>query len=89
MKVTTSKDDSQTDWERLEKTPDGKVNLSDMPELDAEFFQNAKVRMPRKKAAVSIRLDQDVLAWFKEQGRGYQTRMNAILRAYVEAHTQP
>jgi uncharacterized protein (DUF4415 family) len=42
--------------------------------------------MPQAKEGVYLRLDQDVLEWFKAQGPGYQTRINAILRAYMEAH---
>ncbi len=43
--------------------------------------------LPAKKNLVSIRLDEDVLAWFKAQGKGYQSRINAVLRAYKEAQT--
>ncbi len=43
--------------------------------------------MPEKKVALSLRLDPGVVAWFKKQGRGYQTRINAVLRSYVEAHS--
>lgn len=88
MKVQTSTNDSRTDWNRLEKMSDADIDFSDIPELDADFFQNAKVHMPQSKKAVSIRLDQDVLAWFRKQGRGYQTRMNAVLRTYMQAHTR-
>ena len=42
--------------------------------------------MPKTKPLISIRLDSDVLEWFKSQGAGYQTRMNAVLRMYMEAH---
>jgi uncharacterized protein (DUF4415 family) len=45
------------------------------------------IRMPEKKSALSIRLDPSVVAWFRKQGRGYQTRINAVLRSYVEAHS--
>ena len=69
MKARTSTTDSRTDWERLEKMSDEDIDVSDIPELDADFFRNAKIRMPRAKKAVSLRLDQDVLAWFKKQGR--------------------
>ena len=86
MKAETSTNDSRTDWDRLDKMSDSDIDFSDIPELDADFFRNAKVRMPRAKRAVSIRLDQDVLAWFKKQGRGYQTRMNAVLRTYMQGH---
>lgn len=87
MKAKTSTNDSRTDWDRLETMSDADIDFSDIPELDADFFRNAKVRLPRAKKAVSIRLDQDVLAWFRQQGRGYQTRMNAVLRTYMQAHT--
>jgi uncharacterized protein (DUF4415 family) len=59
------------------------------PELDASWFHNARIVVPERKQAVSIRLDRDVMEWFRQQGRGYQTRINAVLRAYVEAHQQP
>lgn len=86
MKAETSTTESRTDWERLEKMSDADIDFSDIPELDAEFFKTAKVRMPQAKKAVSIRLDSDVLTWFRKQGRGYQTRMNAVLRTYMQAH---
>jgi uncharacterized protein (DUF4415 family) len=56
------------------------------PVASAEWFRQAAVLEPQPKKAVSIRLDEDVLAWFKRRGRGYQTRINAVLRAYVETH---
>jgi uncharacterized protein (DUF4415 family) len=86
MKAEISTSESRTDWERLGKTSDPDIDFSDIPELDADFFRTAQVRMPRAKKAVSVRLDRDVLAWFKNQGRGYQTRMNAVLRTYMQAH---
>ena len=42
--------------------------------------------VPERKQPVTIRLDADVVDWFKDQGKGYQTRINAVLRAYVDAH---
>ena len=88
MKAETSTSDSRTAWDRLEKMSDADIDFSDIPELDADFFRHAKVRMPQTKKAVSVRLDQDVLTWFRKQGRGYQTRMNAVLRTYMQAHTR-
>jgi uncharacterized protein (DUF4415 family) len=64
---------------------DDEIDFSDIPELDEEFFRNAEIRLPRKKHQVSMRLDAEVLDWFKRQGQGYQTRINAVLRAYVRA----
>lgn len=57
-------------------------------ELDEAFFQNARLVMPseRNKKLVSLRIDNDVLDWFRMQGRGHLSRMSAILRAYMEAH---
>jgi uncharacterized protein (DUF4415 family) len=56
-------------------------------ELDEEFWRNAVLVMPGdRKASVHLRLDPDVLAWFKRQGKGHLTRMNAVLRAYYEAN---
>jgi len=50
-----------------------------------EFWETAEVVMPEPKEIVTMRLDADLLRWFREQ-RGYQTRINAILRAYMNAH---
>jgi uncharacterized protein (DUF4415 family) len=53
---------------------------------NVEFWKNAKLVWPSRKAVVTMRLDSDLLAWFRRQ-RGYQTRINAILRAYMNAQT--
>ena len=74
-----------SDLKRLRRMKDEEIDTSDIPELDASFFEKAVIAMPKPKAPVSIRLDQDVLEWFKSQGKGYQTRINALLRAYMEA----
>jgi uncharacterized protein (DUF4415 family) len=57
-------------------------------ELDEDFWRNARVVMPPGKKSVHLRVDADVLAWFRARGRGYLTRMNAVLRSYMEAHKQ-
>jgi uncharacterized protein (DUF4415 family) len=62
---------------------------SDAPllEIDADFWKSARVVMPHAgKSSVHLRLDSDVLDWFRQQGRGHLTRMNAVLRSYMEAH---
>ena len=80
---------SQTDWQRLDAMTDEDIDLSDCPEITSEMFAQAVVRrcLPtsKTKAQVTLRIDSDVLAWFKSQGRGYQTKINALLRAYMEA----
>lgn len=71
--------------EELAAIPDDEIDTSDIPELDEKFWKNARVVDPQNKTAISIRVDQDILEWFRSQGRGYQSRMNAVLRAYYEA----
>lgn len=65
---------------------DEEIDFSDIPEQGREFFKRAVLRLPQPKATVTIRLDRQVLEWFKAQGPRYQTRINALLRAYMEAH---
>jgi uncharacterized protein (DUF4415 family) len=76
---------SKTDWKRLGKLRDDEIDTSDIPELGDDFFKRAQLHVPPKQA-VTMRLDVDVLNWFKAQGQGYQTRINKLLRAYMLAH---
>jgi len=65
---------------------DEDIDFSDIPELDDAFWQKARIIFPEeRKKQITLRLDADVVEWFKSQGRGYQTRINAVLRAYYEA----
>src|SRR6266446_6307430 len=67
---------------KLSRGPDKEINTSDIPELTEKFWQNA-VRNPfyrPVKKQLTLRLDTDVIAWLRRQGRGYQTRANALLR---------
>jgi uncharacterized protein (DUF4415 family) len=66
------------------KLPDGEIDYSDIPELDEEFWQNAELVLPPSKERITLRLDREVLAYFRRSGSGYQTRINAVLRAYVQ-----
>ncbi|TFI54992.1 hypothetical protein BLD44_006445 [Mastigocladus laminosus UU774] len=81
---------SQTDWQRFDAMNDEDIDLSDCPEVTPEQFAKAVVRrgLPttKNKEQVTLRIDSDVLEWFKSQGRGYQTQINTLLRAYMEAH---
>jgi uncharacterized protein (DUF4415 family) len=86
MRQTNTTKESRTNWRKLAALPDDRIDTSDIPELGEDFFREAKLRLPKSKQLVSIRVDTDVLDWFKRQGKGYQTRINAILRAYVRAH---
>ena len=78
---------SKTNWKKFDKLTDKQIDTSEIPELDKKWFKNAKIVLPEKKKAISLRVDKDVLDWFKSKskGKGYQTFMNAVLKAYVDA----
>ena len=80
----------QTDWQKLDDLTDEEIDFSDTPEITPQMFAKAVVRRgltpPPSKQQVTLRIDSDVLDWFREQGRGYQTQINTLLRAYMEAH---
>lgn len=67
---------------------DKDIDYSDIPPLDKSFFTKPTVEWPPPKQQVTVRLDTDVLAWLKGYGKGYQTRMNRILRAVMESQPQ-
>jgi uncharacterized protein (DUF4415 family) len=68
----------------------GEIDLSDLPEIPPEKFARALIRKGLqpvvRKAQITLRIDEDVLEWFRERGAGYQSRINAVLRAYKQAH---
>jgi uncharacterized protein (DUF4415 family) len=71
---------------KIDRMTDDDIDYSDIPELGDDFFKNAKIaNWPPAKAQLTIRLDADVLAWLKSNGRGYQTRINHILRVAMES----
>lgn len=81
---------SQTDWSRVRTLPDRDVAVSpEHPEVSLKHIARGIARRGLEpvplKASISLRLDADVLQWLKVQGPGYQTRINAILRAFKEA----
>jgi uncharacterized protein (DUF4415 family) len=91
MKRATTSRKSSTDLRRVRKMLDTDiVRDGDAPEWTPEMFARAVARKGLKpvpkKALLSLRIDSDVIEWFKRQGAGYQSRMNALLRAYMEAH---
>lgn len=82
-----SKKHIKSDLKKIDAMEDKDIDYSDIPELDEGFFEKARVVVPPGKKQLTIRLDEDVLEWLKAQGKGYQSRINAILRAYYEAHS--
>lgn len=77
---------SKTDWARVKAMKDSEIDFSDSPHLDKDFFKKA-VLWPGTKKQITLRLDPDVIEFFKKQGRGYQSTINAVLRKYVEVHS--
>ncbi|MYK57883.1 MAG: BrnA antitoxin family protein [Rhodospirillaceae bacterium] len=73
--------------EELLRLKDEDIDYSDIPELDDSFWSSARVVMPerRNKTQITAKFDADMVSWFRAQGRGYQARMNAGLRAIFEA----
>ena len=76
---------SKKKLKRIKAISDSDIDYSDIPRLEKWFWENAKLNMPRPKTAISLRVDQDVLDWFKAQGSGYQSRINAVLRSFMNA----
>lgn len=91
MKRAATSHKSLTKLSKVRKTIDADVvREADAPEWTPEMFARAVARKGLKpvpkKALLSLRIDSDVIEWFRKQGVGYQSRMNALLRAYMEAH---
>jgi len=89
-KTSKPKRGTGTDWNRLRSESDAEIHRGiesdpDALATDEEFWKHARVVWPSRKAVVTMRLDKDLLEWFRQQ-RGYQTRINAILRAYMNAN---
>ena len=84
-------DQSRTDWKRVHALTDEDIAAAirddpDTFEIEPEWFEHALMLRPaRPKERITVRLDADMLDWFRTQGKGYQTRMNAVLRAYYES----
>ena len=80
----SSQSDSQTDWKRVDALKDEDIDYSDVPELGVSFWETAKVLDHGAKKPITIRIDQDVITWFKSRGGRYQVLMNKVLRSYME-----
>jgi uncharacterized protein (DUF4415 family) len=80
-----------SDWERVRSLTDRQIRQSiranpEVKGTDASFWKGARVVMPKTKETITIRLDADLLKWLRRQER-YQTRINAVLRTYMDANT--
>lgn len=75
--------------QEIESIQDDNIDYADIPEADESFWRRAELRMPQWKKGIYVRLDADVLDWLKSKGKGYQTRMNAMLRTLMESDRRP
>jgi len=91
MRRASTSRKSRTDLRVLRRMKDASIiRDGDAPPWEPAMFARAVARKGLKpiarKRLLSLRVDSDVIEWFRAQGRGYQSRMNALLRAYMEAH---
>jgi uncharacterized protein (DUF4415 family) len=90
MKKTSTSKKSRTNWKYLDSLKDEEIDFSDIPEVSEEMFARGIVRRGLKpvvrKKQLTLRVDSDVVEWYQRQGPGYQTRINSLLRAYMEEH---
>ena len=77
----------KTDWEALRREEAAGIDPKPDPDEGEIDWSRMQVTLPRPKQPVSVRLDADVIDYFKAQGKGYQTRINAVLRSYMLAHS--
>jgi uncharacterized protein (DUF4415 family) len=78
---------SETDWQRVDEMTDEEIDTSDIPPLDDDFFTKAKLRMPGQ-VSVTMRVDADLMEWFRAQGEEYESLINMALRSYVESNKE-
>ncbi len=78
---------SKAERARFDAIRDEDIDYSDIPELDADFWANATIEKPNQKSSVTMRVDEEIVAYFKGRDpKGYTGRMAAVLKAYVQAH---
>jgi uncharacterized protein (DUF4415 family) len=93
VKSTKESAKGKTDWAKLSRLKDPDLAFTpDAPRTKPEDWTNAiahrGVTLPQRKEQIALRVDADVLSWFRDQGSGWQTRMNAVLKAYRDALSQ-
>jgi uncharacterized protein (DUF4415 family) len=77
----------KSDLARIDRMRDTQIDYSDIPPLDKTFIKRALIAWPPAKKQLTIRIDADVLRWLRAQGKGYQTRINRILRVVMESQS--
>lgn len=92
IKAKLARGEDRTDWEKVNAATDAAIEASiaaDPDETQEELdWTQAVMGIPAHKEHINIRIDHDVLEWFRAQGKGYQTMMNNVLRAFVQTRRQ-
>lgn len=93
LRAMRDRGESQTDVARVRAKTEEQLEQDiasdpDWADIPRDWRKNAELIMPGPKQLLSLRLDQDVVQWFRDQGPGYQTRINAVLRAFVQEQTK-
>jgi len=92
LKEMIERGEDQTDWARVDAMTEAELDAAiardpDWADIPRDWYKHATPRDSKgKKTQIRLRIDPDLLAWFQRQGPGYQARINAALRAFVEAH---
>ena len=88
IRAMRARGEDRTDWQRIRNMTEEDLEAAiasdpDWKDVPKDWYLNAIPVDPEPKKLLSLRLDSDIIAWFRQQGPGYQTRMNAVLRAYM------
>ena len=87
MSESNTSKQSETNWKRIDEMTDEEIDTSDIPPLGDDFFAKAKLRVP-KRVSVTMRVDADLMEWFRAQGEEYESLINTVLRSYVESNKE-
>ena len=77
---------SRTDWDKLRTMSDERVDTSDIPPLDDEFYSAAELRIPEGAVPMLLTVDEDTAEWFQQQSGDFRKNINDALRNYAESH---
>jgi uncharacterized protein (DUF4415 family) len=88
LRAKQARGEDKSDWKRAAAMTEAEIEAAIADDPDeagmAVDWSQASVELPQPKATLNMRIDRDVLEFFRRQGKGYQTRINAVLRSYVE-----
>ncbi len=81
-----SKNAIKKESKRIANISEDQLDFTDIPETDEEFWKNAEIKLPETKQRITIRLDSEIIEYFKDHYDNYQTYINSVLKAYIHAH---